>query len=164
MLREERCRRTGLRHARQVEREVLLEREGHLRHLHPGREGEEPSVLEDRRRRQDGQHRHLWDQTPRRGEAAVQAREVLTNRFAASVGAIASVIALAGCGLGAGRGTSDVSLTVTRDFGSHQVGTISKGGVPGSETVMRMLERSFRIGTRYGGGFVQAINGLSGTS
>ena len=88
----------------------------------------------------------------------------MTNRFAASVGAIASVIALAGCGLGAGRGTSDVSLTVTRDFGSHQVGTISKGGVPGSETVMRMLERSFRIGTRYGGGFVQSINGLSGTS
>src|SRR5437763_1476972 len=29
---------------------------------------------------------------------------------------------------------------------------------------MRMLERSLRIGTRFGGGFVQSINGLSGTS
>jgi hypothetical protein len=28
--------------------------------------------------------------------------------------------------------------------------------------VMRMLERSFRVQTRYGGGFVQAIDGLSG--
>jgi hypothetical protein len=29
---------------------------------------------------------------------------------------------------------------------------------------MRMLERSFRIGTRYGGGFVESINGLSGSN
>jgi hypothetical protein len=29
---------------------------------------------------------------------------------------------------------------------------------------MRMLERSFRVQTRYGGGFVQAINGLAGDS
>jgi hypothetical protein len=55
-------------------------------------------------------------------------------------------------------------LTVTRDFGAQRVGTITKGRVPGSETVMRMLERSFRIGTRYGGGFVESIDGLSGTS
>lgn len=80
------------------------------------------------------------------------------------MGAIASAVALAGCGLGAGPGTSNVSLTVTRDFGARQVAAITKGKVPGSETVMRMLERSFRIGTRYGGGFVESINGLSGGS
>src|SRR5205807_6023073 len=34
---------------------------------------------------------------------------------------------------------------------------------PGSETVMRMLERHFRVQTRYGGGFVQKIDGISGT-
>ena len=88
----------------------------------------------------------------------------MTVRFAAFASVIASAIALAGCGLGAGHGTSDVSLAVTRDFGSHQVGAITKGKVPGSETVMRMLERSFRIGTRYGGGFVESINGQSGRS
>jgi uncharacterized protein DUF4430 len=88
----------------------------------------------------------------------------VTARYPALAGAIASAVALAGCGLGAGPGTSNVSLTVTRDFGSHRLGAISKRKVPGAETVMRMLERSFRIGTRYGGGFVQSIDGLSGTS
>jgi hypothetical protein len=78
--------------------------------------------------------------------------------------ALGAAAALAGCGLGAGKGTSDVTLTVTRAFGSSTVGTASEHRVPGSETVMRMLERSFRVQTRYGGGFVQSINGLAGSS
>jgi hypothetical protein len=62
----------------------------------------------------------------------------------------AAVVALtgAGCGLGAGRGTGGVTLTVTRGFGSSQIASISRAKVPGSETVMRMLERSFRVSTR----------------
>jgi Domain of unknown function (DUF4430) len=83
--------------------------------------------------------------------------------YAAAV-AIVGAIAAAGCGLGPGKGTSGVSLTVTRNFGSHQVGAISERHVPGSETVMRMLERSFHVQTRYGGGFVQSIDGLAGDS
>jgi hypothetical protein len=78
--------------------------------------------------------------------------------------AIATAIALAGCGLGAGKGTSDVSVTVTRNFGTVAVGSSSERRVPGSQTVMRLLEGKFRVSTRYGGGFVQSINGLSGTS
>jgi Domain of unknown function (DUF4430) len=70
--------------------------------------------------------------------------------------------ALTGCGLGAGRGTSDVTLTVTRSFGTNKMAAVTQPSVPGSETVMRMLERSFRVQTRYGGGFVQAINGVAG--
>ncbi len=69
-----------------------------------------------------------------------------------------------GCGLGPGPGTSDVSLIVTRGFGSARVASITHRHVPGSETVMRMLERSLRVTTRYGGGFVESINGLSGSS
>jgi hypothetical protein len=69
-----------------------------------------------------------------------------------------------GCGLGAGKGTSNVSLTVTRAFGTEPVGSITRNKVPGSETVMRMLERSFKVTTRYGGGFVQSIDGISGTA
>jgi Domain of unknown function (DUF4430) len=53
---------------------------------------------------------------------------------------------------------------VTKGFGSEPVGDVTKSQVPGSETVMRMLERSFRVQTRYGGGFVEAINGASGNS
>jgi hypothetical protein len=81
---------------------------------------------------------------------------------------IAAVLAAAaivsGSGLGAGRSTSDVSLTVTRDFGTRPVLSVTQQRVPGSETVMRMLQRSARITTRYGGGFVESIDGLSGTS
>jgi hypothetical protein len=68
---------------------------------------------------------------------------------------------VAGCGLGAGSGTGGVSLVVTRDFGGAGVGGARADHVPGSETVMRFLARSFSVQTRYGGGFVQAINGLS---
>jgi hypothetical protein len=71
---------------------------------------------------------------------------------------------LAGCGLGPGKGTSDVSVVVTRTFGSHAVGSFTEKHVPGSETVMRTLERSFKVNTRYGGGFVESIDGLSGDS
>jgi hypothetical protein len=78
--------------------------------------------------------------------------------------AIASALAVAGCGLGAGPGTFNVTLTVTRDFGTLPVAHISESRVPGSETVMRMLERHFRVSTRYGGGFVQSIDGRSGNS
>ena len=84
----------------------------------------------------------------------------MTVRVASAAIAIVCAIVIAGCGLGAGPGTSGVTVTVTRGFGSHQIAQIDRSRVPGSETVMRMLERSFRIGTRYGGGFVQSINGL----
>jgi Domain of unknown function (DUF4430) len=78
--------------------------------------------------------------------------------------AVAVAVAIAGCGLGAGKGTSGVTLTVTRGFGTAAIGSVTEARVPGSETVMRMLERSFRVTTRYGGGFVQSIDGLSGSS
>ncbi len=78
--------------------------------------------------------------------------------------ALAASIVLAGCGLGAGKGTSDVSVTVTRDFGSHQIASVSEKSTAGSETVMRTLERSFKVQTQYGGGFVESINGHAGDS
>jgi hypothetical protein len=88
----------------------------------------------------------------------------VTLRLAATASAIAVAFALAGCGLGAGKGTSDVRVTVTRDFGTAPIGSANESRVPGSQTVMRLLERSFRVTTRFGGGFVQSIDGHSGTS
>jgi uncharacterized protein DUF4430 len=79
-----------------------------------------------------------------------------------ALGAAALAVGGAGCGFGAGSGTEGVKLTVTRDFGGRQVGAVSAKRTAGSETVMRFLERNFRVQTRYGGGFVQAINGLAG--
>jgi hypothetical protein len=85
---------------------------------------------------------------------------------AAAIAAIACAVALAGCGLGLGPGpgTSDVTLTVTKGFGSIPVAGVTVGRVPGSETVMRMLERHLQVTTRYSGGFVESIQGRSGTS
>jgi hypothetical protein len=81
-----------------------------------------------------------------------------------TIAAATAAAVVSGCGLGPGSGTSDVNLTVTHDFGTRSVLSVTQQQVPGSETVMRMLQRSSRITTRYGGGFVESIDGLSGTS
>ena len=88
----------------------------------------------------------------------------MIRRAAVTAVAIASALAIAGCGLGTGSGTSNVTVTVTRDFGSFTVAQLTESRVPGSETVMRSLERHFKVDTRYGGGFVESIDGLSGSS
>ncbi len=68
-----------------------------------------------------------------------------------------------GCGLGAGESEDGAAtITVTRDFGTREVGTGTADPIPGGETVMRMLQRGFEVETRYGGGFVQEINGIAG--
>jgi Domain of unknown function (DUF4430) len=86
-------------------------------------------------------------------------------RAAVTAVAIASAIAIAGCGLGAGKATSGVvTLTVTQGFGTAPVGSVTEKNIPGSQTVMRMLERSFKVTTRYGGGFVQSIDDHAGGS
>lgn len=81
-----------------------------------------------------------------------------------AVAALAVAMLLAGCGIGAGPGTKDASVRVTADFGSRLIGTAVESKVPGSETVMSLLERHFRIATRYGGGFVESIDGHAGAS
>jgi hypothetical protein len=53
---------------------------------------------------------------------------------------------------------------VSRDFGTRVIDRKDSGRVPAGETVMRYLQRKFDVTTRYGGGFVQSIEGLSGTS
>jgi uncharacterized protein DUF4430 len=85
-------------------------------------------------------------------------------RAAGTAIATGCAVAIAGCGLGAGKGTSNVALTVTRDFGAASVGSAAERHVTGSQSVMRLLERSFRVTTRYGGGYVQSIDGLSGSA
>lgn len=73
---------------------------------------------------------------------------------------LAALLATAGCSLGPGDEVGNASLTVTRDFGAEQVVPTSDDDLVESDTVMRMLERGADIETRYGGGFVQAIDGL----
>jgi hypothetical protein len=72
-----------------------------------------------------------------------------------------AVLALAGCSVGPGTsGSGDARLTVTRDFGARVVLRATEKKIPGGETVMRMLERNAKIDTRYGGRFVESVEGV----
>jgi hypothetical protein len=70
--------------------------------------------------------------------------------------------AIAGCGLGPGKDQGDVDLTVTRDYGT-KVLVQKTDSIHESDTVFRVLDRNADVSTRYGGGFVQSIDDLSGS-
>jgi hypothetical protein len=78
--------------------------------------------------------------------------------------AVAAVAALAGCGLGPGaeqRGAG-VDLRITRDFGQELLVAKDDLRIREDDTVMRLLKRNADVETRFGGGFVQEIDGLAG--
>jgi hypothetical protein len=78
-------------------------------------------------------------------------------------GALCAALAVGGCGLGAGSTPNEpVSLVVTRDFGATSLVQTPGAKVSGADTVMRVLRRNAKVTTRYGGEFVQSIDGLSG--
>ncbi len=81
------------------------------------------------------------------------------SRGTAVASALAALLATAGCGLGAGAGVGEVELTVTREFGAVPMLQRSLRANE-SDTVMRVLEGNAEISTRYGGGFVHAIEGV----
>jgi uncharacterized protein DUF4430 len=85
-------------------------------------------------------------------------------RHDGALGALAALasLLLAGCGLGAGRAPSSVQLLVTRDFGEEFLHRSAALRVRGQETAMSLLQRNYRVSTRFGGGFVQSIDGISG--
>jgi hypothetical protein len=78
---------------------------------------------------------------------------------------VACALALAGCGLGEGdeRAGAGAELRVTRDFGRTELGLERLRTVKEGQTVMRFLRSRFEIETRFGGRFVQTIDGLSGS-
>ncbi|HZB75980.1 MAG TPA: DUF4430 domain-containing protein [Solirubrobacteraceae bacterium] len=77
---------------------------------------------------------------------------------------VAGLAPAAGCGLGEGdeRAGGGATLRVTRDFGRTEVGEVRLGSVREGQTVMRMLRSEFDVTTRFGGRFVQSIDGLEG--
>ena len=84
----------------------------------------------------------------------------MSRGTAAAIALLSAALAAAGCGLGPGSGVGEVSLTVTRDYGSEQVQPVASGEASESDTAMRVLDREAKISTRYSGGFVQTIDGL----
>jgi hypothetical protein len=81
-----------------------------------------------------------------------------------ALGGAAVVALLAGCGLGAGATPGGVRLEITRDFGSRTLRALRAPRAHGQETVMSLLLRNATVTTRYGGGFVQSIDGDGGGS
>jgi Domain of unknown function (DUF4430) len=86
---------------------------------------------------------------------------VIPARILAAALALGATAA-AGCGLGPGNSAGEVDLTVTRDYGT-KVLVQQQDSIHESDTVFRVLDRNADVETRYGGGFVQSIDGLSGT-
>lgn len=68
-----------------------------------------------------------------------------------------AVAALAGCG---GEGGGKATIWITRDLGTH---VLLQKSVPSGLTAMQALDRVADVDTRYGGRFVQAINGVHGS-
>jgi Domain of unknown function (DUF4430) len=86
----------------------------------------------------------------------------MTGRRGSAVASalLLALLAATGCGLGPGADVGDVRLTVTREFGAVPVVDRSVGATE-SDTVMRVLEGEAEIATRYGGGYVHAIDGVA---
>jgi hypothetical protein len=81
---------------------------------------------------------------------------VIARRLAALL--LAS-LAVAGCG-GAERGGGTATLWVTRDRGAV---LMVDAKVPAGQTLMRALRSQAKVKTRYGGRFVQAVDGVEGS-
>ena len=88
----------------------------------------------------------------------------MSSRAALLAVLAALVAAVAGCGVGPGdeREGSGATLRVTRDFGATVLSSDRVEKLREDQTVMRLLRADNDVETRYGGNFVQSIDGLSG--
>ena len=86
----------------------------------------------------------------------------MSRRRSILVVLLLATVPVAGCGLGAGGAPTGAQLVVTEDFGTRPVADLPQPKVGGSDTVMRMLSRNLKVTTRFGGGFVQSIDGVAG--
>jgi hypothetical protein len=76
---------------------------------------------------------------------------------------LCAAAALGGCGAGPGASPpAGVGLTVTGDFGARPLLSLPRAKVAGADSVMRVLQRNAKVGTRLRGDFVQSIDGVAG--
>jgi uncharacterized protein DUF4430 len=89
------------------------------------------------------------------------------NRLVAAIAVtvLSGSVAAGGCGIGPGDASEgEANLTITRDYGSEQIGDGTLTGPTPSDTVVRFLDESADIDTSYGGNFVDSIDGLEGST
>jgi Domain of unknown function (DUF4430) len=86
------------------------------------------------------------------------------RRLRRALAVLAGAALLAGCGLGSGEEREgSAELRVTRDFGHAELGSARLDTLREDHTVMRFLRAEFDVETRFGGRFVQAIDGVEGS-
>jgi hypothetical protein len=74
--------------------------------------------------------------------------------------ALVALVLLAGCGGSAGEKEGTAQLWVTRDRGTQ---LLVDAEVDAGQTVMRALAAEADVETRYGGRYVQSVNGIEGS-
>jgi hypothetical protein len=78
------------------------------------------------------------------------------------IGLLLAVLALAGCGWeGPTAADGTAHLWVTRDRGASVLVDVD---VPAGQSLLRALRSEAKVDTRYGGGFVQSIEGIEGSA
>ena len=83
-------------------------------------------------------------------------------RLAACAATLAfAAVALAGCGGGGGSGGGAASIWVTRDDGRTRLVVDT---APAGLNAIQALDRVAKLTTRYGGRFVQAVDGVAGSA
>jgi hypothetical protein len=77
---------------------------------------------------------------------------------------LAAALLLSGCGIGPGEEREGGAvIRVTRDFGHSELESTRTKTLREDQTVMRLMQSKFDVETRFGGRFVEAIDGLEGT-
>jgi hypothetical protein len=77
---------------------------------------------------------------------------------------LAAALLLSGCGIGPGEEREGGAvIRVTRDFGHSELESTRTKTLREDQTVMRLMQSKFDVETRFGGRFVEAIDGLKGT-
>jgi Domain of unknown function (DUF4430) len=90
-------------------------------------------------------------------------RRLARRAAAVAVPAATFALALGGCGFGAGDSSDGgARLDLTRDFGTVRGESHTVVHVQESDTVMRFIEKTHEVKTRYGGDFVQSVDGVTG--
>jgi hypothetical protein len=77
-----------------------------------------------------------------------------------ALSALAVLLLLTGCGAASGEGEGTAQLWVTRDRGAK---LLLDTKVDAGQTLMRALASEIDVKTRYGGRYVQAVNGIEGS-
>jgi hypothetical protein len=85
-------------------------------------------------------------------------------RFLAAALLVLLALAAASCSVNTGSEKGAARLLVTRDFGERRVLVATEDPIESGETAMRLLMRNGDVKTRYGGRFVNGVNGIASKS